>query len=157
MVAEKKTTAKKTTSKKKSNVEAVMDSLEQMTVLELAELVKGMEEKFEHTTMSGAHINKSEYQCSDGAKRTGVRQATKNNHPTVKPIALFEWLIKLVTREGQIILDPFLGSGTTAIAAHNTGRLCVGIEKEPEYIEIAKRRVDYWKSQPRQQELQINA
>jgi len=64
-------------------------------------------------------------------------------HPTVKPIALFEWLIKLVTRQGQIVLDPFLGSGTTMIAAYKAGRKCVGIEKEPEYIEIAKRRVKH--------------
>jgi len=79
----------------------------------------------------------------------------KNNHPTVKPIKLFEWLIKLVTREGQIILDPFIGSGTTAIAAHNTGRKCVGIEKEDEYLTIAKRRIDYWKNQPKQMEMRI--
>ena len=76
-----------------------------------------------------------------------------NNHPTVKPIALFEWLIKLVTREGQTVLDPFLGSGTTAISAHNTGRKCIGIEKEGEYIEIAKRRVEHHESQPRQMEI----
>jgi len=73
-----------------------------------------------------------------------------NRHPTVKPIRLFEWLIKLVTREGQIVLDPFIGSGTTAIAAHNAGRKCIGIEKEEEYIEIAKARIKYWKKQGRQ-------
>ena len=77
----------------------------------------------------------------------------KNNHPTVKPIKLFEYLIKLVTREGQIILDPFIGSGTTAIAAHNVGRKCVGIEKEDEYLTIAKRRIDHWKNQPKQMEI----
>ena len=86
-------------------------------------------------------------------RKTGT--VNKNNHPTVKPIALFEWLIKLVTREGQTVLDPFLGSGTTAIAAHNTGRKCIGIEKEGEYIEIAKRRVEYWESQPRQMEMTL--
>ncbi len=80
-------------------------------------------------------------------------EVNKNNHPTVKPIKLFEWLIKLVTREGQIILDPFIGSGTTGIAAHNTGRKCMGIEKEDEYMEIAKRRTAYWRSRPRQLEM----
>ena len=83
-----------------------------------------------------------------------TNKSMKNNHPTVKPIALFEWLIKLVTREGQTVLDPFLGSGTTAISAHNTGRKCIGIEKEGEYIEIAKRRVTYWETQPKQMEIQ---
>jgi len=87
----------------------------------------------------------------DGSERP--RNSIKNNHPTVKPIALFEWLIKLVTREGQTVLDPFLGSGTTAISAHNTERKCIGIEKEGEYVEIAKRRVDYWESQPKQMEM----
>ena len=77
----------------------------------------------------------------------------KNIHPTCKPLALFEWLIKLVTREGQTVLDPFLGSGTTAISAHNTGRKCIGIEKEGEYVKIARRRKEYWQSQPRQMAL----
>ena len=79
----------------------------------------------------------------------------KNNHPTVKPIKLFMWLIQLVTREGQLMLDPFIGSGTTAIAAHNTGRKCIGIEKEEEYLEIAKRRIEHWKNQPKQMEMGI--
>jgi len=65
----------------------------------------------------------------------------KNNHPTVKPIALMEYLIKLVTREGAIVLDPFIGSGTTAIACLKLGRKYIGIEKEKEYINIAKARI----------------
>ncbi|MBA7648628.1 hypothetical protein ES703_56416 [subsurface metagenome] len=85
-----------------------------------------------------------------GTNRSG---GIKNNHPTVKPIKLFEWLIRLVTREGQIVLDPFIGSGTTIIAAHNTGRKCVGIEKEGEYLEIARRRATHWRSRPRQLEM----
>lgn len=107
----------------------------------------------EHTTMEGKHINQVNHNCSNGAKRTGIRQSVKNNHPTVKPIKLFEWLIKLVTREGQIILDPFIGSGTTAISAHNTGRKCIGIEREDDYLTIARKRVEYWRKQPKQKEL----
>jgi len=80
---------------------------------------------------------------------------SKNNHPTVKPTALFEWLIKLVTREGQIILDPFLGSGTTAISAHNIGRKCIGIEREDEYLTIARKRVKHWEREPKQKELSL--
>ncbi len=79
-----------------------------------------------------------------------VNLAQQNTHPTCKPISLFEYLIKLVTRQGQVVLDPFLGSGTTAIAAHNVGRKCIGIEKEEEYIEIAKARIRYWKKRGRQ-------
>lgn len=105
--------------------------------------LEGMEEK---------QVNDGRQILPDNAFQRDKTYRT-NTHPTVKPIALFEWLIKLVTREGQTVLDPFLGSGTTAIAAHNTGRKCIGIEKEGEYIEIAKRRIAYWESQPRQMEL----
>ena len=52
-----------------------------------------------------------------------------------------EWLVKLVTRKGQIVLDPFLGSGTTLLACKKSGRKCIGIERESEYIEIAKERI----------------
>lgn len=72
----------------------------------------------------------------------------------VKPIALFEWLIKLVTREGQVVLDPFLGSGTTAIAAHKTGRKCIGIEREDEYLEISRKRISYWEQQEKLEDKQ---
>ena len=65
----------------------------------------------------------------------------KNNHPTVKPIKLMEYLIKLVSKEGATVLDPFLGSGTTAIACLKLNRKFIGIEKEEEYIEIAKARI----------------
>jgi site-specific DNA-methyltransferase (adenine-specific) len=61
----------------------------------------------------------------------------KNNHPTIKPIKLMSWLITLGTREGDIVLDPFLGSGTTMIAAKMLGRYCIGIEKEKEYFDLA--------------------
>jgi len=65
----------------------------------------------------------------------------KNNHPTVKPIKLMEYLIKLISRENAIILDPFLGSGTTAIACLKTNRKFIGIEKEEDYIKIANARI----------------
>ena len=62
----------------------------------------------------------------------------QNNHPTVKPIALMEYLVKLITREGQTVLDPFAGSGTTGIACKNLNRNAILIEREAEYVEIAK-------------------
>jgi len=60
----------------------------------------------------------------------------------VKPIALMEYLIKMVTRESQIVLDPFTGSGTTLIAAKKLGRKYIGIELEPEYVKIAEARLN---------------
>ena len=63
-------------------------------------------------------------------------------HPTQKPVALFEWLIKTYTEEGDVVLDPCMGSGTTAIACINTGRKFVGFEKDPAYFEVAKNRIE---------------
>jgi DNA modification methylase len=68
----------------------------------------------------------------------------KNDHPTVKPIKIMEYLCKLTsTPTGGIVFDPFMGSGSTGIACINTGRDFIGIEKEPEYFEIAKSRIEY--------------
>lgn len=67
---------------------------------------------------------------------------TRNNHPTVKPVALMEYLIKLVSREGALILDPFAGSGSTLVACKNLNRKYIGIEKEPEYIKIIEARLN---------------
>ncbi|MHA1225204.1 MAG: DNA-methyltransferase [Candidatus Hodarchaeales archaeon] len=75
------------------------------------------------------------------AKASKSERGKNNKHPTVKPIKLFKWLIKLVTREGQVVLDPFIGSGTTAIAAYRVGRKYIGIEREKEYIKIAEERL----------------
>lgn len=67
----------------------------------------------------------------------------KNNHPTVKPIALMEYLVKLVSPENSTVLDPFAGSGSTLIACKNLGREYIGIEMNPEYIEIINARLNY--------------
>jgi len=67
-----------------------------------------------------------------------------NIHPTVKPIELMKYLCKLITPPGGTILEPFLGSGTTAIAANLLGFECIGIERELEYIKVAEARLKYW-------------
>ena len=68
----------------------------------------------------------------------GLLEAKRSNsHPTIKTIKLMSWLITLASREGDIVLDPFLGSGTTYIAATALGRFCKGIEREKEYYELA--------------------
>jgi DNA modification methylase len=64
-----------------------------------------------------------------------------SSHPTVKPIDLMRHLVRLVCPPGGQILDPFLGSGTTALAASEEGFRCIGIERELEYLEIAKGRL----------------
>ena len=64
-----------------------------------------------------------------------------NNHLTVKPVRLIKHLIQLFSREGQVVLDPFVGSGTTAVAAQETGRDCIGIDINSSYIDIAQKRL----------------
>lgn len=66
----------------------------------------------------------------------------KNFHSTVKPVALMRWLCKLVTPPGGRVLDPFAGSGTTLVAALADGFSCVGIEQDPEFVALAKARVE---------------
>lgn len=69
-------------------------------------------------------------------------QTKKNHHPTVKPLALMEYLCTLTkTPTGGVVLDPFMGSGTTGIACKNTSRGFIGIEKEEEYLKIARARI----------------
>ena len=66
---------------------------------------------------------------------------SKSQHPTQKPVALFEYLIKTYTNEGDLVLDNCIGSGTTAIACINTKRNFIGIELEQKYVEIANKRI----------------
>ena len=65
----------------------------------------------------------------------------KNVHPTVKPIELMKYLCRLVTPKGGTVLDPFMGSGSTGMAAKDEGFDFIGIEKEEEYFEIAQSRI----------------
>jgi site-specific DNA-methyltransferase (adenine-specific) len=68
-------------------------------------------------------------------------RTSANGHLTPKPLQLLEHLIELFTEPGQTVLDSFLGSGSTAVAALNTGRKCVGIEINHEYVDIARERL----------------
>ncbi len=65
----------------------------------------------------------------------------RGKHPAQKPVALFEYLIKTYTNKGETVLDFTIGSGTTAIAAIQTGRNYIGIEKEQKYCDIARQRI----------------
>jgi len=74
-------------------------------------------------------------------ERNAGLEGITNGHPTIKPIRLMEYLIKLVTPPTGIVLDPFMGSGSTGVAAHNLGFGFIGCEMNDEYIEIAKKRI----------------
>ena len=82
-------------------------------------------------------------------RNRGARADT-NFHPCVKPLSLMQYLVRLTkTPTGGIVLDPFMGSGTTGCACALEGREFIGIEKEAEYVEIAEKRIAYWSKQPR--------
>jgi site-specific DNA-methyltransferase (adenine-specific) len=72
---------------------------------------------------------------------TQLFNTEKGYHPTQKPVALFEYLIKTYTNEGDTVLDNCMGSGTTALASLNAGRSFIGIEKERKYVDIASKRI----------------
>ena len=76
------------------------------------------------------------------SKPSKSEKGENNTHITVKPIALMEHLVKLFSKKGGIVVDPFLGSGTTALACKNTERKCIGIELNTEYYNISLNRLE---------------
>ncbi len=71
------------------------------------------------------------------------RERGGNNHPTVKPVKLMEYLVRMITPPGGVCLDPFMGSGSTGVACLNVGADFIGIEREAEYLEIAEKRISH--------------
>lgn len=76
------------------------------------------------------------------SKATKKDRGDGNTHPTVKPVRLMEWLVKMITPAKGKCLDPFMGSGSTGIAAIRTGRKFIGIEMDEGYFQIAKKRIE---------------
>ena len=106
----------------------------------------------------GGYSGKNTYSDKGGASRffycpktSKKEKGDENNHPTVKPLKLMEYLIKLVTPKGGVVMDCFMGSGSTGVAARNLGFKFIGIEREQEYMDIAKQRI----TQPVQTKLDI--
>ena len=85
------------------------------------------------------------FYCPKASKK---EKGKENSHPTVKPIELMKYLVKLVAPKGSLVLDPFMGSGSTGVAAIEIGRRFLGIEKEPEYFKIAENRLANAKPEP---------
>ena len=81
------------------------------------------------------------FYCPKVSKTERNNSALQNTHPTVKPIELMKYLCRLVTPKGGTVLDPFMGSGSTGMAAKDEGFDFIGIEKEREYYEIAEARI----------------
>jgi len=92
------------------------------------------EQNIERSTGSAARF----FYCAKANKRD---RGEGNNHPTVKPTDLMAYLCRLVTPPGGVVLDPFMGSGSTGKAAMLEGFHFIGIEREAEYLEIARARI----------------
>jgi site-specific DNA-methyltransferase (adenine-specific) len=87
-----------------------------------------------------------------GSRPTGfssTEAAEKNGHPCPKPIGQMMWLVNRVSLPDEVVLDPFMGSGTTGVACMNLGRKFIGIEIEPKYFDIACRRIEQAQAQMR--------
>lgn len=94
------------------------------------------------------------FYCAKASRR---ERGEENVHPTVKPIALMRWLVRMVTPPNGTVLDPFLGSGTTGIAAKLEGFDFIGIERESEYLAIAQARIDHHEPEPEPAQLELAA
>ena len=105
--------------------------------------LEGMEAK-----VGTQRMNASEFRYENGREPTprASQSMNQNAHPTVKPIELMRYLVRLTkTPTGGIVLDPFMGSGTTGIACELEGREFIGIEREAEYVEIAEKRIAHYR------------
>ena len=99
---------------------------------------EGLEDVIEH-----GHYAQDEWSRNNmGNTPDAKREPTKNNHPTVKPVALMEYLIKMVTPTNGIVLDPFMGSGSTGVACVLNDFEFVGIDLDKDYCEIARARIE---------------
>ena len=90
--------------------------------------------------LAGADTEK-DLEDLDPVSRRNISEA-KNIHVTVKPVDLMRYLVKMVTPKGGIVLDPFMGSGTTGVAAMLEDAQFIGVDMTPEYLEIAKGRIN---------------
>jgi site-specific DNA-methyltransferase (adenine-specific) len=99
----------------------------------------------------GTNVQRLKHKILEHNKTLGqahqVQGAVGNNHPTVKPIELMKYLIKLITPPGGTVLDPFNGSGSTGCAAVELGFEYIGCELDPAYVEITKTRIAAWNKQ----------
>lgn len=111
---------------------------------------------FTKLTSDGSNYGKTKPKLSGGGSTSRYPTSVINipvinnddsekTHPTQKPVALFEYLIRTYSNEGELILDNCIGSGTTAIACLNSKRRYIGIEMDATYVDVARRRVAAWK------------
>lgn len=112
-------------------------------------VVKEQVRKDKHTTAYGSNTH---HHCNQQKNGESIYEpplpnsmleikSTRGKHSTEKPVALIEWLLKYYSKEGDVVLDPTMGSGSTGIACKNMNRNFIGIEKDPEIYEVACNRI----------------
>jgi site-specific DNA-methyltransferase (adenine-specific) len=144
---------------------APQKNYEDIAVFSKASIANGSKVLMKYNSQGLIKVEKTRSNISKGRKDTtiGIRPSRLDNeyiqeftnypkqilqfnneqgsHPTQKPVALFEYLIKTYTNEGDTVLDNCMGSGTTGVACKKTGRHFIGIEKDPAYYEMAVKRI----------------
>lgn len=103
---------------------------------------KGVGEYASNTYQRVKTVNNGNHNPCSILEIEGGNRSEKGLHPTQKPVALMEYLIKTYTNPGNVVLDNCMGSGTTGVACINTGRDFIGIELDEKYFNIAKERID---------------
>lgn len=140
------TASKTCSSSPRSNTsESILDAIRtsEESGISLARLADKSSQSRQDSTSGGTDTATSAVSALFGVlSEIRGRARVGNFHCTVKPTELMKWLVQLVTPEGGVVLDPFAGSGTTLVACKMLGRDCIGIEREPEYAEIIKRRLE---------------
>jgi site-specific DNA-methyltransferase (adenine-specific) len=104
---------------------------------------KGLEAFEENQTKGGGGM----YNEEAGGKFGSIKAPSQNFHPTIKPVALMRYLVKMITPPNGIVLDPFNGSGTTGVACKVEGFNYVGIELDAEYCKISEARIEGWEAE----------
>ena len=103
---------------------------------------KGVGEYASNTYQRVKTVNNGNHNPCSILEIEGGNKSEKGLHPTQKPLALMEYLIKTYTNPGDLVLDNCMGSGSTGVACINTGRDFIGIELDEKYFNIAKERID---------------
>jgi len=93
-------------------------------------------------TVLSTDVIDEEYDRHFLISKVSRKEKGNSSHPTIKPLELIEHLVKVFSKEGALVVDPFVGSGTTALACKNTGRKCIGIEINKEYFTEAEARIN---------------
>lgn len=109
------------------------------------ELKSGHRKSGEYTTRAEDSGGASRFfynaKASKSERNAGLPEGVTNKHPTVKPVDVMRWLVRMVTPPGGLVMDPFMGSGTTGIAALDEGFAFIGIDSEREYVDLAYHRL----------------